>query len=113
MWGHRLDAEPDRGGKFLCCRAGAITSHPRGVCGRELKPRDDWEGPLGKAAAANRIREIRLSGMRGGPVETWAMAELGTRGTIERVPVGHSPLTAARATVLPDGAADKAASLMG
>jgi hypothetical protein len=25
-------------------------------------------------------------------VETWAMAELGTRGTIERVPVGHSRL---------------------
>jgi len=25
-------------------------------------------------------------------VETWATAELGTRGTIERVPVGHSRL---------------------
>ena len=66
--------------------------HPRGVCRRVLKSRQAWEGPLGKAAAANRTREIRLSGMRGGPVETWAMAELGTRGTIERVPVGHSRL---------------------
>ena len=40
--------------------------HPRGVCRRVLKLRGAWEGPLGKAAAANRTREIRLSGMRGG-----------------------------------------------
>ena len=39
---------------------------PRGVCRRVLKPRVIWEGPLGKAAAANRTREIRPSGMRGG-----------------------------------------------
>ena len=31
------------------------------------------------AIAANRTREIRPSGMRGGLAETWAMAELGTR----------------------------------
>lgn len=45
---------------------------PRGVCGRALKPRVFWEGPLGIAAAANRTREIRPSGMRGGLTETWA-----------------------------------------
>ena len=33
----------------------------------------------GNAIAANRTREIRPSGMRGGLAETWAMAELGTR----------------------------------
>ena len=39
----------------------------RGVCRRVLKLRLVWEGSLGKAAtAANRTREIRPSGMRGG-----------------------------------------------
>ncbi len=33
--------------------------HLRGVCRRALKPQDAWEDPLGKAAAANRTREIR------------------------------------------------------
>ena len=32
-----------------------------------------WEGHWGKAIAANRIREIRPSGMRGGLTETWTM----------------------------------------
>ena len=58
--------------------------HPRGVCRRVLKSREAWEGPLGKAAAANRTREIRLSGMRGGLTETWAMAELGTHCIIPK-----------------------------
>ena len=40
--------------------------HPRGVCRRVLKSRVAWEGPLGKAAAANRTREIRPSGMKRG-----------------------------------------------
>ena len=85
------------------CRAGGITVHPRGVCERALNPRETREGPSGTAAAANRTREIRLSGMRGGPGETWAMVELGTRGATERAPVGHSPPTVARAPVLPGG----------
>ena len=39
----------------------------RGVCKRVLKLRLAWEGSLGKlATAANRTREIRPSGMRGG-----------------------------------------------
>jgi len=58
--------------------------HPRGVCGRVLKPRDVWEGPLGKAAAANRTREIRPSGMRGGLTEPWAKVELGTRSSYRK-----------------------------
>ncbi len=58
------------GDNFKGCRAGGITMHPRGVCRRVLKSRQAWEGPLGKAAAANRTREIRPSGMRGGLAET-------------------------------------------
>jgi hypothetical protein len=34
------------------------------------------KGHRGNAVAANRTREIRPSGMRGGLTETWAMAEL-------------------------------------
>jgi len=52
------------------CRAGDITIYSRGVCRRVLKPWGMREGPPGKAAAANRTREIRPSGMRGGLTET-------------------------------------------
>ncbi len=37
------------------------------------------KGYWGNAVAANRTREIRPSGMRGGLAETWAKAELGPR----------------------------------
>jgi hypothetical protein len=67
---HHPDAEPGNGENLTGCRAKGITTHSRGVCWRELEPRGEWEGPLGKAAAANRTREIRPSGMRGGPGET-------------------------------------------
>ncbi len=76
--------------------------HPRGVCRRVLKLRGAWEGPPGKAAAANRTREIRLSGMRGGLVETWTMVELGSRRITERMRAGNSPPKVARAIFLPD-----------
>ena len=39
------------------------------------------KGFRGNAIAANRTRESRLSGMRGGLTETWAMGEAGTRRT--------------------------------
>jgi len=42
------------------------------------------KGFRGNAVAANRTREIRPSGMRGGLTETWAMAELGTRCTYRK-----------------------------
>ncbi len=71
-------------GVNLGCRAGDITCMPRGVCRQVLKPRAAWEGSPGKAAAANRTREIRPSGMRGGLAETWAMVELGTRRTYRK-----------------------------
>ena len=58
------------GGQLDRCRAGGITMHPRGVRERALEPRGAREGPPGKAAAANRTREIRPSGMRGGLAET-------------------------------------------
>ena len=44
----------------------------------------DGKGCRGNAIAANRTREIRPSGMRGGLTETWAMAELGTRCTFRK-----------------------------
>src|SRR5713101_9595930 len=53
--------------------------------------------------AANRTRESRLSGMRGGLAETCTMGELGTRCTTERVHVGNSPPKVARTALLPDG----------
>jgi hypothetical protein len=67
---HRLDADPGSGANLHRCRAGGITILPRGVCERALELRAAWEGPPGKAAAANRTREIRPSGMRGGLAET-------------------------------------------
>jgi hypothetical protein len=51
-------------------RAGGITTDGRGVCERALEPPCLRKGPPGEAAAANRTREIRLSGMRGGLTET-------------------------------------------
>ena len=70
---------------------------------RELKLQTKWEGASGKVAtAANRTREIRPSGMRGGLAETWAMVELGTHRITERVRTGHSPPNAARVVFLPD-----------
>jgi len=68
--GHRPGTEPECGGQPRRCRAGGITTWSRGVCERALEPLARWEGPPGKAAAANRTREIRPSGMRGGPGET-------------------------------------------
>ena len=63
----------------------------RGVRRRMLNLRMSKEGSSGKVATtANRIREIRLSGMRGGLAETWAMEEIGTRRATERVRSGHS-----------------------
>jgi hypothetical protein len=98
-----LDAEP--GSTWTLRRrrrAEGITGPTRGGCGQALKPLAAREGPSGKAAAANRTRESRPSGMRGGLVETWSRVELGTRVAIERAAVGHSPPKDARATLLPD-----------
>ena len=50
----------------------------------------------------NRTRESRPSGIAGGYTETWAMVELGTRCTTERVQVGNSLPKAARVVFLPD-----------
>jgi hypothetical protein len=58
------------GDKRQRSRAGGITADGRGVCERALEPRCPREGPSGIAAAANRTRENRLSGMRGGLMET-------------------------------------------
>ncbi len=56
----------------------------------------------GEATAANRTREIRPSGMRGGLAETWARGELGTHLASERARDGNSPPKVIRAAILPD-----------
>ncbi len=97
---HRPDSELGSGVNVDACRAGDIIYWPRGVCRRVLKPRVSREGSSGKAAAANRTREIRLSGMRGGLAETWAMG-VGLRPTGKPVDKPPNP-KAARAVFLPD-----------
>jgi hypothetical protein len=52
--------------------------------GERLSFRVNGKGHRGNAVAANRTREIRPSGMRGGLTETWAMAELGTLCTYRK-----------------------------
>jgi hypothetical protein len=91
------------------------TMRTRGVCAPALEHQFVWEGlVLGngrQSRGQNRTREIRPSGIVGGLWETWSMVELGTRRTIERVRVGNSPPTDARAQFLsrqPHAAFDEA-----
>jgi hypothetical protein len=58
------------------------------------------EGSRRTSQGQNRTRDIRLSGIVGGPAETWTMVERGTRRTTERVRVGNSLPQVARAAVL-------------
>ncbi|MFA7184341.1 MAG: prepilin-type N-terminal cleavage/methylation domain-containing protein [Victivallales bacterium] len=63
----------------------------REVCKRVLNFRMTQEGSfIEEATAANRTREIRPSGMRGGLAESWTREEIGTHRTTERVRNGHS-----------------------
>jgi len=102
---HRLDAEPGPR-----CRT-TLGVEPKGEPGLQGVQMDErlslgrcgkvlW----GEATAANRTREIRPSGMRGGLAETWARGELGTHLAIERASGGNSPPKAIRAAILPDWA---------
>ncbi len=76
--------------------------HPRAYVGGYLNLRMYGKVLRGNAAAANRTREIRPSGMRGGLAESWTKVDLGTRGAIKRAPIGNSPPKVARAAILPD-----------
>jgi hypothetical protein len=97
---YRPDSELASGVNVGVCRAGDITYWSRGVCRRVFQPRVSREGSSGKAAAANRTREIRTSGMRGGLAETWAML-VGLRPTGKPADKPPNP-KAARAVLLPD-----------
>jgi hypothetical protein len=109
---HRLDTEPASGEPFRRCRAEGITVHPRGVCERALNPRGVREDPSGIAAAANRTREIRPSGMRGGLEETWPMRNCAPMSCYsERNGNGNPPLRMRAPRFYPTVAADKAAIL--
>ena len=99
-----LDFEPEVSVVCTGCRAKDITMTSMGVCRRVLKPRM-YMGRFFReklATAANRTREIRPYGMRRGLTEPWAMVELGSRRTTERVRDGNSLPTGARAVFLPD-----------
>jgi len=70
----------------------------------QLKPRLTPEGLSPEngvqSRGQNRTRESRPSGIVGGLAESWTTVELGTRCTTERVQVGNSPPTVARAAFL-------------
>ncbi len=76
----------------------------RGACELALKLRSQRKGLRlengMQSRGQNRTREIRPSGIVGGLWETWSMVELGSRRTIERVRVGNSRPTDARAQTL-------------
>ena len=70
------------------------------VCER-LNFDHNGKGYLGKATAANRTREIRPSGMRGGLAETWAMV-MAIYGGEAETPKIHAKPKVARTVFLPD-----------
>ena len=76
------------------------TTVERGVCAPALKPPRTWEGPRAESRGQNRTREIRPSGIVGGPGETWAKEGLGTRSATERADDGNYPPKVARAPAL-------------
>src|SRR5215468_12299099 len=86
-----------------------------GYVSERLKPHTRREGLLLKngvqSRGQNRPRDSRPPGIVGGLAESWTMVELGTRGPTERVPIGNSPPTVARAAFLsrqPHAAFDEA-----
>ena len=60
------------------------TTTKRGVYEPAFKFPWLWAGSGGRSQGQNRTREIRPSGIVGGPRETWLMVELGTHLATER-----------------------------
>jgi len=69
-----------------------------------------WEGSRRTSQGQNRTREIRPSGIVGGPVETWVMGS-GLRPCGKRQEHPPNPKTVARHSSIPTVAADKATIL--
>ncbi len=66
-----------------------------------------WEGSRRKSQGQNRTREIRQSGIAGGPMETWVMG-VGQRPCRKLQEQPPNPKTVARHSSIPTVAADKA-----
>ena len=83
------------------------TKHRRGEYESAFEPPGVWEGSRRTSQGQNRTREIRPSGIVGGPMETWVM-EVGLRpcGKLQEYP--PNPKTVARHSSIPTVAADKA-----
>ncbi len=69
-----------------------------------------WEGREGISQGQNRTREIRPSGIVGGPMETWVMG-VGLRPGGKLLDTPPNPKAVARHSSIPTVAADKATVL--
>ena len=82
------------------------TMRTRGVCAPALELQPAWEGlhPENgmQSRGQNRTREIRPSGIIGGPVETWPMVELGTHLATERARLETLRLRVRAPQIYPD-----------
>ena len=66
-----------------------------------------WKGSRRTSQGQNRTREIRPSGIVGGPMETWTMG-VGLRPSGKLLEPPPNPKAAARHSSIPTVAADKA-----
>jgi len=84
------------------------TTAERGVCEPALKPPRRWAGSRGTGQGPNRTREIRPSGIIGGPREPWLMVELCTHPATERAGLGTLRLRASAPEFYPNSRIAKA-----
>ena len=96
------DSVPEVTGHGVCrCLAGEQTERARGACGPALKPRHLREGsPVTVARVANRIREIRPSGMRLGARRNVTYGGNGNPPRNRKGGAGNPPPEGARASIL-------------
>jgi hypothetical protein len=106
-----LPARPDaelESRVFGWCEAkgGSQLRSVRGVCEPALEPRRPKEDPSPtngvQSRGQNRTREIRPSGIAGGPVGTWLMAELGPHLATERARLVTLRLPVRASQIYPD-----------
>jgi hypothetical protein len=83
------------------------TSDRRGEYESAFKPPWLWEGSRRTSQGQNRTREIRPSGIAGGPMETWVMG-VGLRPCGKPPDTPPNPKAVARRRSIPTVAADKA-----
>lgn len=100
------DTEPEPRAWGLRSEGRRPTSGRRGVGEPALELRRRKEGPLPingvQSRGQNRTREIRPSGIAGGPEETWPKVELGTHPATERAGVVTLDLRVCAPQIYPD-----------